>query len=62
MDEINARNVELARIARDLDEENKKLKKVLSEVADRAFYCPVDSERIGLNKIKELVREYQSQN
>lgn len=59
MDELNERIVELARIARDLDEENKKLKKVINEIENIAFYYPLDSEKIALNKIKELVREYQ---
>lgn len=35
---------------------------LLAEIADRAFSCPLDSEKIVLNKIKELARDYQSTN
>ena len=42
--------------------ENEEFKELLTEIADRAFSCPLDSEKIVLNKIKELVRNYQSQN
>lgn len=42
--------------------ENEECKELLTEIADRAFSCPLDSEKIVLNKIKELVRNYQSQN
>jgi hypothetical protein len=45
-----------------LTKENTKLQKLLKDVADRTIACPVDSEKIVLNKIKELVRDYQSQN
>lgn len=45
-----------------LTKENTKLQKLLRDVADRTIACPVDSEKIVLNKIKELVRDYQSQN
>lgn len=45
-----------------LVKENTKLQKLLKDVADRTIACPVDSEKIVLNKIKELVRDYQSQN
>lgn len=45
-----------------LKKENTKLQKLLKDVADRTIACPVDSEKIVLNKIKELVRDYQSQN
>lgn len=41
---------------------NKDLTMLLNEIADRAFSCPLDSEKIVLNKIKELVRDYQSAN
>ena len=83
IDDLNSRNVNLARQLRDLSFENKQLKdlrkvdvhnntiltkentklqKLLKDVADRTIACPVDSEKIVLNKIKELVRDYQSQN
>lgn len=45
-----------------LTKENTKLQKLLRDVADRTIACPVDSEKIVLNKIKELVRDYQSKN
>ena len=45
-----------------LYKENKKQRELLTEVADRVFCCPLDSEKIVLNKIKELVRDYQSEN
>lgn len=45
-----------------LTKENTKLQKLLKDVADRTAACPVDGEKIVLNKIKELVRDYQSQN
>lgn len=45
-----------------LTKENTKLQKLLKDVADRTIACPLDSEKIVLNKIKELVRDYQSQN
>ena len=45
-----------------LVKENMKLQDSLKDVADRTIACPVDSEKIVLNKIKELVRDYQSQN
>jgi len=41
---------------------NRELIQLLTEVADRAFCCPLDSEKIVLDKIKELVRDYQSEN
>ena len=83
IDDLNSRNVNLARQLRDLSFENKQLKdlrkvdvhnntiltkentklqKLLKDVADRTIACPVDSEKIVLSKIKELVRDYQSQN
>lgn len=83
IDDLNSRNVNLARQLRDLSFENKQLKdlrkldvhnntiltkentklqKLLKDVADRTIACPVDSEKVVLNKIKELVRDYQSQN
>lgn len=83
IDDLNSRNVELARQVRDLSFENKQLKDLrkqevhnntilvkenmklqdlLKDVADRTIACPVDSEKIVLNKIKELVRDYQSKN
>lgn len=83
IDNLNSRNVNLARQLRDLSFENKQLKdlrkldvhnntiltkentklqKLLKDVADRTIACPVDSEKIVLSKIKELVRDYQSQN
>lgn len=83
IDDLNSRNVNLARQLRDLSFENKQLKdlrkqevhnntilvkentklqKLLKDVADRTIACPVDSEKIVLNKIKELVRDYQSKN
>ena len=83
IDDLNSRNVNLARQLRDLSFENKQLKDLrkqevhnntilvkenmklqdlLKDVADRTIACPVDSEKIVLNKIKELVRDYQSQN
>lgn len=45
-----------------LVKENMKLQDLLKDVADRTIACPVDSEKVVLNKIKELVRDYQSQN
>ena len=45
-----------------LVKENMKLQDLLKDVADRTIACPVNSEKIVLNKIKELVRDYQSQN
>ena len=45
-----------------LTKENTKLQKLLKDVADRTIACPVNSEKIVLNKIKELVRDYQSKN
>lgn len=83
IDDLNSRNVNLARQLRDLSFENKQLKdlrkvdvhnntiltkentklqKLLKDVADRTIACPVNSEKIVLNKIKELVHDYQSKN
>ncbi len=83
IDDLNSRNVNLARQLRDLSFENKQLKdlrkldvhnntiltkentklqKLLKDVADRTVACPVGSEKIVLNKIKELVHDYQSKN
>lgn len=83
IDDLNSRNVNLARQLRDLSFENKQLKDLrkqevhnntilvkedmklqdlLKDVADRTIACPLDSEKIVLNKIKELVRDYQSKN
>ena len=45
-----------------LVKENMKLQDLLKDVADRTVACPVDSEKIVLGKIKELVRDYQSKN
>lgn len=45
-----------------LVKENMKLQDLLKDVADRTIACPVGSEKIVLNKIKELVRDYQSKN
>lgn len=45
-----------------LEIENEEQKELLAEIAQRAFSCPLDSEKIVLSKIKELVRNYQSQN
>lgn len=45
-----------------LIKENMKLQDLLKDVADRTIACPVDSEKIVLNKIKELVHDHQSQN
>lgn len=45
-----------------LKKENTKLQKLLKDVADRTIACPVNSEKIVLNKIKELVHDYQSKN
>lgn len=47
---------------KDLRFENEELRELLAEIADRAFSCPLDSEKIVLNKIKELARDYQSTN
>ncbi len=47
---------------KDLRFDNEEFRELLTEIADRAFSCPLDSEKIVLNKIKELVRDYQSQN
>lgn len=46
----------------DLRNDNEKLICLLTEVADRAICCPLDSEKIVLAKIKELVHDYQSKN
>lgn len=40
--------------------ENEELVELLNEIADRAFTCPLDSEKIVLDKIKELARPYQT--
>lgn len=45
-----------------LVKENMKLQDLLKDVADRTIACQLNSEKIVLNKIKELVRDYQSQN
>lgn len=45
-----------------LVKENMKLQDLLKDVADRTVACPVGSEKIVLNKIKELVHDYQSKN
>lgn len=45
-----------------LVKENMKLQDLLKDVADRTIACPLDSKKIVLNKIKELVRDYQSKN
>lgn len=45
-----------------LVKENMKLQDLLKDVADRTIACPINSEKIVLNKIKELVRDYQSKN
>lgn len=45
-----------------LVKENMKLQDLLKDVADRTIACPVDSEKIVLNEIKELVHDYQSKN
>lgn len=42
--------------------ENQQLQQLLTEIADRTICCPLDSEKIVLAKIKELVRDYQSKN
>lgn len=47
---------------KDLRFENEEIIELLTEIADRAFCCPLDSEKIVLDKIKELVRDYQSKN
>lgn len=46
---------------KDLRFENEELRDLLTEIADRTFTCPLDSEKIVLDKIKELVRDYQSE-
>lgn len=43
-----------------LVDENRELIQLLTEIADRAFCCPLDSEKIVLNKIKDLTRNYQT--
>ena len=42
--------------------ENVKLQNLLTEIADRAVTCPLGSEKIVLAKIKDLTRDYQSEN
>lgn len=42
--------------------ENSKMHELLRDIADRAVTCPLGSEKIVLNKIKELARDYQSKN
>ena len=80
-DRVNQRNVELARIVKQLEEDNKELRairkqdvhnnsiiveknrellKIITEVADRAVQCPLDSEKIVMAKIRELTHDYQS--
>lgn len=43
-----------------LVKENMKLQDLLKDVADRTIACPLNSEKIVLNKIKELTRNYQT--
>ena len=45
---------------KNLQFENEELVELLNEIADRAFTCPLDSEKIVLDKIKELARPYQT--
>ena len=45
---------------KNLQFENEELVELLNEIADRAFTCPFDSEKIALDKIKELTRNYQT--
>lgn len=45
-----------------LIKKNRELINLLTEVADRTVCCPLDSEKIVLDKIKSLVRDYQSEN
>lgn len=42
--------------------ENSKMHELLRDIADRTVTCPLGSEKIVLDKIKELAREYQSKN
>ena len=43
-----------------LVKENMKLQDLLKDVADRTIACPVGSEKVVLNKINELTRNYQT--
>lgn len=47
---------------KDLRFVNEELRELLTEIADRAFSYPLDSEKIVLDKIKDLTRSYQSEN
>ena len=47
---------------KDLRFEQEETKELLSDILDRAVTCPLGNEKIALDKIKELVRDYQSQN
>ena len=60
--ELNGENRAVYEENKDLRFENEEIIELLTEIADRAFCCPLDSEKIVLDKIKELVRDYQSEN
>lgn len=43
-----------------LSSRNDRQAELLTEIADRSVCCPLDNEKIVLNKIKDLTRDYQS--
>lgn len=45
-----------------LIKENSKMQATLTDIFNRTITCPTGNEKIVLNKIKELAREYQSKN
>ena len=47
---------------KDLRFEHEEIKELLLNILDRAVTCPLGNEKIALDKIKELVRDYQSEN
>ena len=47
---------------KDLRFEHEELNDLLTEITDTAITYPVGNERKALDKIKELVRDYQSEN
>ena len=68
-DELSKRNVELARLVRNLQEENKELrfeneeqKILISKIKKLIEQNTYDNETVILRKIKELVCDYQSIN
>ena len=62
VEDLNEENKYLHEENKDLRFENEELRELLTEIADRSITRPLDSEKIVLDKIKELVRDYQSEN